>query len=177
MMDSIFRNSSSRSHRPSLVDSNNGNVINNEENMVMKDFEIMMKIRDELNKKYEINKDKLRKDFMSPEYDDKRKWFFNKFSQIEQNDIRTRWYNHMNELRTDIYFFPRFEHNYEKINIEEDNISKIENTQEVYSSNLPSESITPIHLESQIIVSPLEVTSLIMKIMSIMKIKKVDDEI
>jgi hypothetical protein len=177
MMDSIFRSSSSRSHRPSLVDSNNGNVINNEENRVMKDFEIMMKIRDELNRKYEINKDKLRKDFMSPEYDDKRKWFFNKFSQIEQNDIRTRWYNHMNELRTDIYFFPRFEHNYEKINIEEDNISKIENTQEVYSSNLPSESITPIHLESQIIVSPLEVTSLIMKIMSIMKIKKVDDEI
>jgi len=49
MMDSIFRSSSSRSHRPSLVDSNNGNVINNDENRVMKDFEIMMKIRDELN--------------------------------------------------------------------------------------------------------------------------------
>jgi hypothetical protein len=27
----------------------------------------------------------------------------------------------MNELRTDIYFFPWFEHNYEKINIKEDN--------------------------------------------------------
>jgi hypothetical protein len=59
MMDSFFRNSSSRSHRPSLADSNNENVINNEENRVMKDFEIMMKIRNELNRNYEINKDKL----------------------------------------------------------------------------------------------------------------------
>jgi hypothetical protein len=36
MMDSFFRSSSSRSHRPSLSDSNNENVINSEENMVMK---------------------------------------------------------------------------------------------------------------------------------------------
>jgi len=147
MMDSFFRSSSSRYHRPSLADSNNENVINNEENRVMKDFEIMMKIRDELNRNYVINKDKLRKDFMSPEYDDKRKWFFNTFSQIEQNNIRTIWYNHMNELRTDIYFFPWFEHNYEKINIRKDNTTdKIENSQtnEEYS---PSKSTTLALLE------------------------------
>jgi hypothetical protein len=97
---------------------------------------------------------------MSPEYDDKREWFFNTFSKYLQNQIRTKWYNHMNELRTDIYFFPWFEHHYEEINIEENNIIQTKNIQDVYSSNPPSESITPIHLESQIIVSPLEVTSL-----------------
>jgi hypothetical protein len=159
MMDSFFRSSSSRSHRPYLSDSNNENVINNKENRVMRDFEIMMKIRDELNRNYEINKDKLRKDFMSPEYDDKRKWFFNTFSQLEQNNIITIWYNHMNELRTDIYFFPWFEYNYEKINIRKDNnTDKIENSQtnEEYS---PSKSTTLTHLETQIIVSPLKVTS------------------
>jgi hypothetical protein len=159
MMDSFFRSSSSRSHRPSLSDSNNENVINNEENRVMRDFEIMMKIRDELNRNYEINKDKLRKDFMSPEYDDKRKWFFNTFSQIEQNNIRTIWYNHMNELRTDIYLFPWFEHNYEKINIRKDNnTDKIENSQTNEEYSL-SKSTTLTHLETQIIVSPLKVTS------------------
>jgi hypothetical protein len=92
---------------------------------------------------------------MSPEYDDKRKWFFNTFSKIEQNHIRTRWYNHMNELRTNIYFFPWFEHNYEKINIRKDN--KNSQTNKEYS---PSESTTLTHLESQIIVSPLKITSL-----------------
>jgi hypothetical protein len=35
MMDSFFRSSSSRSHRPSLADSNNENVINNEEICIM----------------------------------------------------------------------------------------------------------------------------------------------
>jgi hypothetical protein len=126
----------------------------------MKDFEIMMKIRNELNRNYEINKDKLRKDFMSPNYDDKRKWFFNTFSQNLQNHIRTRWYNEMNETKTDMYFFPWFERNYAKINIKEESATcKIKNSQ-IIKECPPSESITPIHLESQIIVSHLEVTSL-----------------
>jgi hypothetical protein len=113
-MNSFFRSSSSRFHKFSSIDSSD-NVINNEEIRVMRDSQIMMIIRDyEIKRNYEINKEKLRKDFMSPEYDYKRTWFFNKFSQIEQNCIRTRWYNHMNETKTDTYFFPWFEHNYEK---------------------------------------------------------------
>jgi len=39
---------------------------------------------------------------MSPNYVDKRKWFFNTFSQNLQNHIRTRWYNEMNETKTDM---------------------------------------------------------------------------
>jgi hypothetical protein len=65
----------------------------------MEDPQIMVIIKDyELNKNYEINKEKLRKYFMSPEYDDKRTWFLNTFSKYLQNQIRTKWYNHMNEL-------------------------------------------------------------------------------
>jgi hypothetical protein len=97
---------------------------------------------------------------MSPEYDDKRTWFFNTFSKNLQNHIRTRWYNDMNETRTYIYFFPWFERNYAKINIREDNTtSRIKNSQ-TNKEYPPSESTTLTHLESQIIVSPLKITSL-----------------
>jgi hypothetical protein len=42
----------------------------------MEDPQIMVIIKDyELNKNYKINKEKLRKDFMSPEYDDKKQLF------------------------------------------------------------------------------------------------------
>jgi hypothetical protein len=120
----------------------------------MEDPQIMVIIRDyEINRNYEINKEKLRKDFMSPEYDDKRTWFFNKFSQIEQNHIRTRWYNYMNETKTDIYFFPRFEHNYAKINIgkvntitrAKNNWMKLQTNEVVHKEHSPYESITLPH--------------------------------
>jgi hypothetical protein len=66
---------------------------------------------------------------MSPEYEHKRTWFFNTFSQIEKNHIRTKWYNQMNEMRIDIYFFPWFEHNYKQINTREINtISRAKNS-------------------------------------------------
>jgi hypothetical protein len=65
----------------------------------MEDPQIMVILKDyEQNKNYKINKEILRRDFMSPEYDDKREWFFNTFSKYLQNKIRTKWYYHMNEL-------------------------------------------------------------------------------
>jgi hypothetical protein len=159
-MNSFFRSSSSRSHILSSSDSSD-NVINNKEISIKRDSEIMMIIRDyELNRNYEINKEKLRKDFMSSKYDDKRIWFFNTFSKYLQNQIRTRWYNDMNETKMDMYFFPWFERNYAKINIREDNTtSRIKNSQ-TNTEYSPSESTTLTHLQSQIIVSPLKVTSL-----------------
>jgi hypothetical protein len=75
-MDSFFRSSSSRSHIPSSSDSSD-NVINNEEISIMRDSQIMMIIRDyEINRNYEINKEKLRKDFMSHEYEYKKNMVF-----------------------------------------------------------------------------------------------------
>jgi hypothetical protein len=135
----------------------------------MEDPQIMVIIIDyEINRNYEINKEKLRKDFMSPEYDDKRTWFFKKISQIEQNHIRTRWYNHMNETRTDIYFFHWFEHNYAKINISKvntisrskNNWMKLQTNKVVHEEYPPYESITLSHRGSQIVASPLKKVSL-----------------
>jgi len=135
----------------------------------MEDPQIMVIIKDyELNKNYKINKEKLRKNFMSPEYDDKREWFFNKFSKYLQNQIRTKWYNHMNELGTDIYFFPWFEQNYTKIDINKvntvsrakNNWIKVQNNEVVHEEYLPYESIALSHRGSQIIASPIKKVSL-----------------
>lgn len=41
---------------------------------------------------------------------------FKTFSELEQNHIRTKWYNQMNEVKSDMYFFPWFEQNYREIN-------------------------------------------------------------
>jgi hypothetical protein len=135
----------------------------------MEDPQIMVIIKDyELNKNYKMNKGKLRKDFMSPEYDDKREWFFNTFLKYLQNQIRTKWYNHMNELGTDIYFFPWFEQNYAKININKINTVsrtknswiKVQNNEVVHEEYPPYESITLSHKGSQIIASPIKKVSL-----------------
>jgi hypothetical protein len=64
----------------------------------------------------EINKEKLHKEFVPPKYNDKRKWFFKTFSELEQNHIRNKWYNQMNEVKSDMCFFPWFEQNYREIN-------------------------------------------------------------
>jgi 3-dehydroquinate dehydratase len=74
----------------------------------------------------------------------------------------------MNELRTDIYFFPWFEHNYGKINTREvDTISraknswiKLQNNEIIHEEYTPYESITISHRGSQIVASPLKNTSL-----------------
>jgi hypothetical protein len=66
----------------------NYNEINNPNSPTqsqMEDPQIMI-----ITREYEINKEKLRKDFMSLEYDHKRTWFFKTFSQIEQNHMRTK---------------------------------------------------------------------------------------
>jgi hypothetical protein len=59
---------------------NNYNEINNPNSPTqsqMEDPQIMM-----ITREYKINKEKLRKDFMSPEYEYKRTWFFNTFLQL-----------------------------------------------------------------------------------------------
>jgi hypothetical protein len=55
---------------------NDTNNPNSHTQSQMEDPQIMVIIKDyELNKNYKINKEKLRKDFMSPEYDDKKQLF------------------------------------------------------------------------------------------------------
>jgi hypothetical protein len=121
-----------------------------------------------ITREYKINKEKLREDFLSSEYEHKRRWFFNTFSEIEQNHIRTKLYNQMNEMRTDIYFFPWFEHNYKQINTREINtISRVKNSwiklqtnEVVHEEYSPYESITLTHKGLQVVASPLKKASL-----------------
>jgi len=74
----------------------------------------------------------------------------------------------MNETRTDIYFFPWFEHNYAKINISKvntisrskNNWMKLQTNEVVHEEYHPYESITLSHRGSQIVASPLKKVSL-----------------
>jgi hypothetical protein len=74
----------------------------------------------------------------------------------------------MNELRTDIYFFPWFEHNYAKINTNKVNTisrakngwMKLQTNELVHEEYPPYESITLSHKGSQIVASPLKKASL-----------------
>ncbi|GAV92975.1 hypothetical protein CFOL_v3_36353 [Cephalotus follicularis] len=63
---------------------------------------LMAIIIDEL---FEINKDLIRKDFLQEKYLRKRYRFFKKYSEIEQNNIRTAWYAHMIKIKAHVMFF------------------------------------------------------------------------
>ncbi|GAV89841.1 hypothetical protein CFOL_v3_33253, partial [Cephalotus follicularis] len=54
---------------------------------------------------FEINKDLIREDFLQEKYLRKRYRFFQKYSEIEQNNIRTTWYEYMIKIKTRVMFF------------------------------------------------------------------------
>ncbi|GAV61570.1 LOW QUALITY PROTEIN: MP domain-containing protein, partial [Cephalotus follicularis] len=54
---------------------------------------------------FEINKNLIRKDFLQEKYLRKRYRFFQKHSEIEQNNIRTAWYEYMIKIKAHIMFF------------------------------------------------------------------------
>ncbi|GAV92151.1 LOW QUALITY PROTEIN: hypothetical protein CFOL_v3_35532, partial [Cephalotus follicularis] len=54
---------------------------------------------------FEINKDLIRKDFLPEKYLRKRYRFFQKYSEVEQNNIRTAWYEYMIKIKAHIMFF------------------------------------------------------------------------
>ncbi|GAV61981.1 LOW QUALITY PROTEIN: MP domain-containing protein, partial [Cephalotus follicularis] len=54
---------------------------------------------------FEINKDLIRKDFLQEKYLRKRFRFFQKYSEVEQNDFRTAWYEYMIKIKAHIMFF------------------------------------------------------------------------
>lgn len=74
----------------------------------------------------------------------------------------------MNEIRTDIYFFHWFEHNYKQINTRETNtISRAKNSwiksqinEIIHEEYPPNESITLTHRGSQVVASPFKKASL-----------------
>ena len=63
-----------------------------------------------IRKPFELNKERLRKDFMSPKYENRRKEFFATFSEFLRNYIRDKYYEFMNDIQTEVNFFEWFDH-------------------------------------------------------------------
>ena len=51
-----------------------------------------------ITKPFELNKEKLRKDFMSPKYENRRKEFFATFSEFLRTHIREKYYDFINDI-------------------------------------------------------------------------------
>jgi hypothetical protein len=62
-----------------------------------------------IRKPFELNKERLRKDFMSPKYENRRKEFFATFSEFLRNYIRDKYYEFMNDIQTEVNFFEWFD--------------------------------------------------------------------
>ena len=61
-------------------------------------------------KPFKLNKERLRKDFNSPKYGNRRKEFFATFSEFLRSYIRDKYYEFMNDIQTEINFFALFDH-------------------------------------------------------------------
>jgi hypothetical protein len=63
-----------------------------------------------IRKPFELNKDRLRKDFMSPKYENRRKESFATYSEFLRNYVRDKYYEFMNDIQTEFNFFEWFDH-------------------------------------------------------------------
>jgi hypothetical protein len=63
-----------------------------------------------LRKPFELNKERLRKDFNSPKYENRRKEFFATFSEFLRSYIRDKYYEFINDIQTEVNFFEWFDH-------------------------------------------------------------------
>ena len=63
-----------------------------------------------IRKPFELNKKRLRKDFNSPKYENRRKEFFATFSKFLRSYIRDKYYEFMNDIQTEVNFFAWFDH-------------------------------------------------------------------
>uniref|UniRef100_A0A151UDA2 DUF7588 domain-containing protein n=1 Tax=Cajanus cajan TaxID=3821 RepID=A0A151UDA2_CAJCA len=62
-------------------------------------------------KKYEIDKNLLKQEFLAEQNQEKRKWFFETFSQEELKNYREKYYDYLEELQENIPYFKWFEEN------------------------------------------------------------------
>jgi hypothetical protein len=63
-----------------------------------------------IRKPFVLNKEKLRQDFNSPKYENRRKEFFATFSEFLRSYIRNKYYEFMNDIQTEVNFFAWFDH-------------------------------------------------------------------
>ena len=65
-----------------------------------------------ITKPFELNKKRLRKYFMSPKYENRRKEFCATFFEFLQTHIRKKYYDFMNDIQTEVNFFEWFDKYY-----------------------------------------------------------------
>jgi hypothetical protein len=65
-----------------------------------------------ITKPFELNKEILKKDFMSPKYENRKKEFFATFSEFLQAHVRKKYYDFMNDIQTEVNFFEWFDKYY-----------------------------------------------------------------
>ena len=58
-----------------------------------------------IRKPFELDKERLRKDFMSTKYENRKKEFFTTFSEFLRNYIREKYYEFINDIQTEVNFF------------------------------------------------------------------------
>jgi hypothetical protein len=63
-----------------------------------------------IRKPFVLNKEKLRQDFNSPKYENRRKEFFATFLEFLRSYIRDKYYEFMNDIQTEVNFFAWFDH-------------------------------------------------------------------
>ena len=118
-----------------------------------------------ITKQFELNKERLRKEFMSPQYEEKRKWFFKTYSKFMGNHIREKYYDFMNEIQAKVKFFDWFDRTYTTKNLRTikratKNWIKEENNEVIHEEFPPHESILVTHRNLQITSSPIKYVSL-----------------
>ena len=65
-----------------------------------------------ISKPFKLNKERLKKYFMSSKYENRRKEFFATFSEFLQTHIRKIYYDFMNDIQTEVNFFKWFDKYY-----------------------------------------------------------------
>ena len=76
-------------------------------------------------KPFELNKERLRKDFMSPKYENRIIEFFATFSEFLRIYIREKYYNFMNDIQTEVNFFEWFDKYYKPKNLTDKNTNSL----------------------------------------------------
>ena len=78
-----------------------------------------------ITKPFELNKEKLRKDFISPKYENRIKEFFVTFSEFLRTHIREKYYNFMNDIQTEVNFFEWSDKYYKQIILADRNTNSL----------------------------------------------------
>jgi hypothetical protein len=94
-----------------------------------------------IRKPFVLNKEKLRQDFNSPKYENRRKEFFATFSEFLRNYIRDKYYEFMNDIQTEVNFFEWFDHYYKpKILAGRNNNSSLHKYKQIMPNSLKTKT-------------------------------------